>query len=82
MIIMSDKEKLEEIFCSLFQIEKKELSDELNPGKVEMWDSISHMALVSKLEEEFNINFTVGEINSMDSFGEIRKILKHRGFNI
>ena len=79
---MDNSKKLESIFNSMFGAEKIQFDDGLSPDKVELWDSISHMELISKIEEAFGISFDAGEIASMDNVGEIKKILRKHGVDL
>ena len=79
---MDNNETLESIFCSTFQIEKDKISDDARPENTEAWDSISHMELISKMEEAFVVNFDASEIASMDSVKEIKKVLRKHGVDL
>lgn len=66
----------EELLTGVFKCSKDELKDANGPNEIPNWDSISHMEMTSKLEEKFNIELDVDEINQMDSIGKIKEILK------
>lgn len=57
-----------------FEIE--EIGDDLTPDDIEMWDSITHMDLCAKFEEEFDISLDVEDIAEMETIGEMKEILK------
>lgn len=57
-----------------FEIE--EIGDDLTPDDIEMWDSISHMDLCAKFEEEFDISLDVEDIAEMETIGDMKEILK------
>lgn len=52
---------------NLQEFDYKKFEFDLKQDQFEGWDSFSHMALVSKVEEEFNINLEMDEIVELDS---------------
>ncbi len=61
-----------------FKAEKSQLNDELEIGDLKNWDSLGHMALISKLEEKFNITFELDEVIEMENINDIIEILQER----
>ena len=59
---MDNVEKYDKAFLEAFSIEKKVLQD-LVYNKIEQWDSIGHMTLISDIEDKFKL-LTDKEINS------------------
>ncbi len=51
------------------------ISDELSLGKYEKWDSLAHVKLMMALEEEFGIRITIGEMTSLESVADIKRLL-------
>jgi len=47
--------------------------------EVPTWDSLQHMNLIARLEQEYAIEFTFDEIVEMQSLTEIRRVLKTKG---
>ena len=58
-----------------FSIQKKVLKD-LEYNKIEQWDSIGHMTLISDLENEFKITFENDDIIDFSSYKKGKEILK------
>ncbi len=79
---MGNIEKLESLVIDLLKCSKNDLKDENGPEQIPNWDSITHMELVSKIEEEFNIQFEVDEINGIENFGLLKKILIQKGVKL
>lgn len=52
-------------------------SPENNPsrGQIANWDSLKHMELILRLEEHFQIRFTIGEVASIQSLDDLVKII-------
>jgi acyl carrier protein len=70
-------QKLKQIFCEVFGRDI-ELSLETTAAEVEGWDSLTHITLISAVEEAFGMNFTMAEILEMKNVGEMIEIIKSR----
>ena len=70
-------EKLEEIFEDVFD-EKISLKADTTADDVDDWDSLSHITLVSSVEDAFGIKFKMKEVSSMKNVGEMVAIIKER----
>ena len=62
---MSNLDKFEEVLRETLRCSKEDLKDENGPNEIVNWDSISHMEMTSKLEEKFDIELDVDEINQI-----------------
>lgn len=65
------KEKLTEIFRSVFDNPEIELFDEMTSSDVVGWDSFSHINLISTIEMELDIEFTRSETFGFKTVGEL-----------
>lgn len=72
-------EKFNKIIAELFQIDEDKISDDIKYQEAEKWDSLAHLELISKLEENFNVEFNMDEIVAMETIGKIKKILSSKG---
>lgn len=71
-------ERLNGIFRDFFDDEDIELDDETTADDIEDWDSLNHITLMSAIEDEFGIRFTMGEVSGMENVGEMVKIIRER----
>ena len=78
---MNNVEKYDMVFIESFSIEEKALKD-LEYNKIEQWDSIGHMSLISYLEDKFKITFETDDIVDFSSYQKGKKILKKYNINI
>ena len=53
------------------RIFKKEIGDDFCQKNDDDWDSLTHLDIVTKLEDEFGISFTPEEIGGITSLKEI-----------
>jgi len=59
---MSNKQKYDEIFIEIFEVNADELNEMLEYQSIESWDSVGHMALMAALEDEFDIMLEMDDI--------------------
>lgn len=64
-------EKLNGIFCELFEDDGIQITDEMTAKDIEDWDSLAHLQLIAMVESAFSIQFSLGEINSFANVGEL-----------
>lgn len=72
---MDNVEKYDKAFLETFSIEKKVLQD-LVYNKIEQWDSIGHMTLISDIEDKFKITFETDDVVDFSSYKKGKEILK------
>jgi len=78
---MSNVEKYDKAFMESFSIEAKSLKG-LEYNKIEQWDSIGHMSLISDLEDKFKITFETDDVVDFSSYKKGKEILKKYNINI
>lgn len=79
---MSSFEKVQEIFKDVFAVEASVLNETFTSDAVEGWDSVTQMALVSALEENFDIMLDIDDIYELTSFKKCLDILKKYGVEL
>ena len=72
---MSNQEKLIQAFAEALSIEPSLITDTLKYQGIEEWDSISHMILISQLEEVFDVSIDTDDVIDMSSFAKAKEIL-------
>lgn len=73
---MGNIETYNKIFIDSFQITEKQLTN-LTYQSVPLWDSVGHMALISAIEENFDIMFETNDIIDFSSYKKGIEILKN-----
>ena len=79
---MSELEKYKLSFKDSLSLKDEDVNEKLEYNGVPEWDSIGHMTLMSKLEEEFNISLETDDIVDFSSFKRGIEILKKYKVNI
>ncbi|MBM2293732.1 acyl carrier protein [Sulfitobacter pseudonitzschiae] len=67
--------KLYDVFDEFFGLEQSEVVPELTADQVDGWDSLNHIRLMLKIQSEFGVKFSSGQISSLQNVGELANIL-------
>jgi acyl carrier protein len=67
--------KLTPIFRKVFSDEALTITDSLTANDVANWDSLSHMLLITEVENGFNIKFKLKDLNKMRNVGDMIDII-------
>jgi acyl carrier protein len=70
-----DEFQLKELFARVFGIQVDQVNDDLRRGKLEVWDSLNHLLLITEIERELSVEFTTDEVLSANTFKDIKDIL-------
>lgn len=71
-------EKLTPIFREVFSENSIELRDSMTAADVENWDSLTHMFMITKVEEVFGIKFKLRELNKLKNVGNLCDIIAEK----
>jgi acyl carrier protein len=74
-----NNEKLKESFSEALNIPLDRVVDELTYQSIPEWDSISHMVLISQLEDDFGLSIDTDDVIDMSSVAKAREILANLG---
>ena len=64
--------RVDEIIGSIFGCDPSALKDTDGPDSMDSWDSVSHIMVLSALEDELGIKFSDEQMANIHSVGEIR----------
>ena len=70
--------KLGEIVKEVLKINISETDEQMKFKDMEVWDSMTFMILVVKLEETFNISLTNNEILDIDCLQKTKEIIENK----
>jgi acyl carrier protein len=71
-------EKIRKILTVVLKHEIFELKDELTAAEVVGWDSLSHISIISEIEEEFKIRFKLKELNKLKNIGSLIDVVQSK----
>ncbi len=72
-------DRLTSIISEVFELDQSEISLDMTPDDIEIWDSLSQLSLINSIEEEFGIILEIEEIFSIFKIGDIYELLKNKG---
>jgi len=78
--LMSDKnERLMALIARVLNVDARVLKDETTPDDIDSWDSFNGLMMVSELESEFSVSFTIEEVYAVACVKDIREALIRHG---
>jgi acyl carrier protein len=70
--------KVVEVCKDVFENDELDLNEASCAANVDEWDSLTHLGVISDLEEEFDISFSLDEVTNVKNLGElVRVVIKH-----
>ena len=70
-----NNEKLLGLVSKVLNVEVETVTDETSPENTASWDSYNALLMVSELEDEFNVHFSIEEVYSVKCVKDIRDAL-------
>ena len=67
-------EKLNEVFSDVFD-EEITVTAETTADDIEEWDSLTHITLISEVEDTFGMKFSMKDVLGMQNVGEMADII-------
>jgi acyl carrier protein len=73
------REQLQEVFRDVFDDPSLELTSATTAADIPDWDSLQHVTLLFRIEDEFGIEFIGDEAASLANVGELEALLQKKG---
>lgn len=70
---------LRDVVARILKVSIASVSDETSPETLPRWDSLSHLDLMTGIEDAYGIRFSTAEIVRAKSVGEVRRLLREKG---
>ena len=67
--------RLNEIFCSVFDDDNLQITEETTADSIDEWDSLMHITLVITVEKEFKVRLNPNEVGKLKDVGEMINLL-------
>ncbi len=64
-----------DVISRVLNVEAETITDEISPQNMPFWDSFNGISIVSELEKEFSVHFSIEEVYVVTSVKEIREAL-------
>lgn len=78
---MTNRVKYVEVFEEVFEVDKRVLNEEFNFSNIKKWDSLTHLTLITQLEDTFEIMFETEDILHFGGFENGMRILEKYGIS-
>ena len=72
-------DNLKKIVAKVLNIDEIRVNDSLSMSNAEEWDSFNHLLLISEIEKELGITFSIQEVEKIKSFRDLREIVSSKG---
>jgi acyl carrier protein len=72
-------ERLQDVFRDVFNDPSLTLTGTTTAADIEDWDSLQHVTLLFRIEDEFGIEFVGDEAASLANVGELATLLRSKG---
>jgi acyl carrier protein len=70
--------EVQDIFRDIFDEDDMVIKDKTNSDSIEEWDSLNHINLVSAIEKEFKIKFTLEELMTLKDVGAMVDLMMEK----
>ena len=74
--------RLKTILARVLEVDENGVNDEMSPDDVDTWDSLHGLMLVSEIESQFKVQFTMNEVTGMKCVKDIKDSLKRHGVEL
>lgn len=71
-------ERLNEVFCEVFDDDELRITPGMTANDVEGWDSLSHVNLIVAVESRFNIRFSRKEIVGLKNISDLLACIRSK----
>tara|TARA_B100001250_G_scaffold26775_1_gene22090 strand:- start:19065 stop:19310 length:246 start_codon:yes stop_codon:yes gene_type:complete len=79
---MTNEQKLILLLSRVLNLEIEEISNSTSPENTSSWDSFNALVLVTELESEFDVSFSMDEVFEITCVGDIRAALIKHNINL
>ena len=70
--------RLTPIFRDVLDDDTLTIHDEMTADDVPGWDSLSHINLITAVENAFGVKFSIKDVRSMKNVGSLTELLKRK----
>ncbi|HXV22124.1 MAG TPA: acyl carrier protein [Desulfuromonadales bacterium] len=71
-------DKLNKIFCEVFDDDDINIAPEMTANDIDGWDSLSHVNLIVAIEIKFNIRFSQKELLTFKNVGDLLRSIQNK----
>lgn len=67
---------LKRLLATILNIDYENVDDSLSRENSEDWDSFNHLMLMSEVEKQFHVSFSLQEIENVKTYADIRNLIR------
>lgn len=71
-------DRLQPIFCDVFDDQGLTITRQSNASNVEGWDSLAHINLIASIEQELHVRFALGELQDLKDVGDMVDLIERK----
>ena len=79
---MAAEATLHVIVARALRVPVASIFDESSPETLRRWDSLSHLDLMTEIEEAYGVTFSTADMVRAQSVGQIRRLLREKGIEV
>lgn len=68
-------QELRGIVAEVFDMDPDQVTRDLTPESVDLWDSMNHLRLITEVEDRLRVQFAMAEIQEIDSIGALQDLV-------
>lgn len=72
------EERVKQVMGDVLDLDPDSIDGDTTMDSVESWDSLTHINLCLSLEQDFQVSFTVPEMEAMLSYEDIVRVLAEK----
>ena len=70
--------RVQKSIIDVLKHDRFEMRDDLTAADVEGWDSLTHVMIITEIEEAFNIRFKLKELNKLKNMGTLISLIESK----
>jgi acyl carrier protein len=70
--------RLQTLIAEMLDLPEQAVTSDTVRADTESWDSLNHLQLVTAIESEFGVKFTMDEIAAVNTAGDLQQIISSR----
>lgn len=75
---MNTKDRLQEVFQTVFEDDEIEISNDTTADDIDAWDSLTHVQLIVAVEKEFGLKFSTVEVMKLKNVGDFIALIEKK----
>ena len=72
-------DSLKQIVSRVLNMDISRINEKVSRSSTEEWDSFNHLMLISEIEKELKVKFTMLEVEQIKTFKELQEAISRKG---